>query len=312
MKLLFTVLTFLLYTIQLIHARQSITKEELDSLLAKPNKFQGELSLLRELSKIKQDGLKTENYKQETSQKINGLEKAEKIEETTLKNAKTGKTLSKTTTDMVKDYDGKIRGEKILDIPPAKLHKVEVAGDKKEAKLLNPRDMATYIFETSDVDGVKAVIDSFVKSKKMTEEDAENYMNQVTKHLNTMHVELLQQLSKEIRLQNEKVDKAYNQMLSLSNVLSNNYQAENLLYANAKMLFWLYKNEGDVYAKKMLQQFVETVQAAAAQGSVDDSTRKLIYGVVLRAIKDASVEIPDESSDIFYLGSGNKLTFLTD
>ncbi|KRZ61424.1 Protein SZT2 [Trichinella nativa] len=285
---------------------------KLDSLLAKPNKFQGELSLLRELSKIKQDGLKTENYKQETSQKINGLEKAEKIEETTLKNAKTGKTLSKTTTDMVKDYDGKIRGEKILDIPPAKLHKVEVAGDKKEAKLLNPRDMATYIFETSDVDGVKAVIDSFVKSKKMTEEDAENYMNQVTKHLNTMHVELLQQLSKEIRLQNEKVDKAYNQMLSLSNVLSNNYQAENLLYANAKMLFWLYKNEGDVYAKKMLQQFVETVQAAAAQGSVDDSTRKLIYGVVLRAIKDASVEIPDESSDIFYLGSGNKLTFLTD
>ncbi|KRY22269.1 hypothetical protein T12_2192 [Trichinella patagoniensis] len=256
--------------------------------------FTGELNLLRELSKIKQDGLKTENYKQETSQKINGLEKAEKIEETTLKNAKTGKTLSKTTTDMVKDYDGKIRGEKILDIPAAKLHKVEVAGDKKEAKLLNPRDMATYIFETSDVDGVKAVIDSFVKSKKMTEEDAENYMNQVTKHLNTMHVELLQQLSKEIRLQNEKVDKAYNQMLSLSNVLSNNYQAENLLYANAKMLFWLYKNEGDVYAKKMLQQFVETVQAAAAQGSVDDSTRKLIYGVVLRAIKDASVEIPDE------------------
>ncbi|KRX17059.1 hypothetical protein T07_804 [Trichinella nelsoni] len=274
--------------------RGLFTSSKLDSLLAKPNKFQGELNLLRELSKIKQDGLKTENYKQETSQKINGLEKAEKIEETTIKNAKTGKTLSKTTTDMVKDYDGKIRGEKILDIPPAKLHKVEVAGDKKEAKLLNPRDMATYIFETSDVDGVKAVIDGFVKSKKMTEEDAENYMNQVTKHLNTMHVELLQQLSKEIRLQNEKVDKAYNQMLSLSNVLSNNYQAENLLYANAKMLFWLYKNEGDVYAKKMLQQFVETVQAAAAQGSVDDSTRKLIYGVVLRAIKDASVEIPDE------------------
>ncbi|CDW51885.1 capsular polysaccharide biosynthesis [Trichuris trichiura] len=284
----------------IIQAMEDINRESFTSLLSKSRKAKGGATLAGELNRLKQKGLETERIKQQTLKAVAGRPQSSKAEQTAVKSAGGGgNTLTRTESNVFQAIEGKKPPPKELIVASAGPNKNSAQNSEKLVELIPPRDMAEYIFDTSDVDAVKAAIDGLVNAKKITEAQAEEYMDAITENLNAMHYELMQQLSKEVARQNEQVDDTFGYMISLADMLSNYYQTEEALYTSAKLLYRLFRTDGDVYAKKKLQKFVEVIQNSVAKGQLSAPVKQNVYEIILRAIKDVNSEIgetPGEAS----------------
>uniref|UniRef100_A0A5S6QBQ9 Uncharacterized protein n=1 Tax=Trichuris muris TaxID=70415 RepID=A0A5S6QBQ9_TRIMR len=271
----------------IVQAMEDINRESLASLLSKSRKPKGEAALAGELNGLKQKGLETERIKQQTLKAVAARPKGSKA---AVKGANGEAALAK-------GPGGKGRPAKELVVPSAGTTKSSAQVGGKFVDLIPPRDIAEYIFDTSDVDTVKGAIDGLLSAKKISEAQAEEYMDAITDNLNSMHFELMQQLSKEVAQQNEQIDDTFGYMITLTDLLSNYYQTEEALYTSAKLLYRLFRMEGDVYAKKKLQKFVEIIQDSAAKGQLSAPVKQNVYEIVLRAIKDVSSELAETPTE---------------
>ncbi|KFD72128.1 hypothetical protein M514_04216, partial [Trichuris suis] len=277
----------------IVQAMEDINRESFASLLSKSRKPKDGATLAGELNRLKQKGLETERIKQQTLKAVAGRPQSSKAEQT----PDGGNALTRTDSNVFQAIEGKKPPPKALIVPSAGANKNSAHAGEKLVELIPPRDMAEYIFDTSDVDAVKAAIDGLVNAKKITEAQAEEYMDAITENLNAMHYELMQQLSKEVARQNEQVDDTFGYMISLADMLSNYYQTEEALYTSAKLLYRLFRTEGDVYAKKKLQKFVEVMQNSVAKGQLSAPVKQNVYEIILRAIKDVNSEIGETSAE---------------
>jgi len=122
-------------------------------------------------------------------------------------------TVSKTVT---KDNNGQHKGEAHVDVPAAGIHQDISGADAENFELLPADDVARYIFDTSDIDGVKTAVQTLVEKKKISKKAADGYVQEIRQHLNTLHEDALKEVTAELEERRKEEDAAYKDMLSMA------------------------------------------------------------------------------------------------
>jgi len=252
-------------------------------------------ALEAELGKLKQDGISVQKTEHTVSESVNGKTQVSKTEKEVVSDAKTGEVVAQVSKTVTKGENGQHKEEAHVDVPAAGIHQDMSGAEAENFELLPPEDVARYIFDTSDIDGVKSAVQSLVEKKKISKKAAEDYEHQIREHLNFMHEEALKEMAVELEERRKEEDAAYKDMLSMVEVLNSNAETEKALYLYAKKLYAAYRTEGDEYAKDILTQFTNLLQQEGDAGNLNKSVQDRIYDIVLEALKDVNDELKEGS-----------------
>jgi len=261
------------------------------------NNKPAETNLEAELGKLKQDGVAVQKTEHTVSETVNGKTETRKTEKETVSDAKTGEVVATVSKTVTKDEAGQQKEEAHVDVPAAGIHQDISGAEAENFKLLPAEDVARYIFDTSDIDGVKTAVQTLVEKKKISKKAADNYVQQIREHLNGLHDDALQEVTAELEERRKEEDAAYKDMLAMAEILNSNAETEKALYLYAKKLYTAYRAEGDDYAKEVLTQFTNVLQQETEAGNLNEAVQDNIYDIILKALKDVNEELQSKQAD---------------
>jgi len=262
------------------------------------NNKPAETNLEAELGKLKQDGVAVQKTEHTVSETVNGKTETRKTEKETVSDAKTGEVVATVSKTVTKDEAGQRKEEAHVDVPAAGIHQDISGADAENFELLPAEDVARYIFDTSDIDGVKSAVNTLVEKKKISKKAADNYVQQIREHLNGLHEDALEEVTVELEERRKEEDAAYKDMLSMAEILNSNAETEKALYLYAKKLYIAYRTEGDDYAKEVLTQFTNLLQQETEAGNLNESVQDNIYDIILKALKDVNDELQSKQQQV--------------
>jgi len=209
---------------------------------------------------------------------------------------------SKTVT---KNENGQRKEEAHVDVPIAGIHRDMSGADAENFELIPAEDVARYIFDTSDIDGVNTAVQTLVDKKKISKKAADGYVSEIREHLNSLHEDAMKEMTAELEERRKEEDDVYKDMLSMATILNNNADTEQALYLYTKKLYAAYRAEGDQYAKETLSQFTDVLQQESEAGNLSESVKDGIYDIMLKALKDVNEELqsntapePEEAAEL--------------
>jgi len=269
-----------------------IVRKESESANNNPPKpAEANAALEAELGKLKQDGVAVQKSERTVSETVNGKTQTSKTEKETVTDVKTGEVVASLSKTVTKDESGQHKEEAHVDVPAVGIHQDMSGAEAENFELLPADDVARYIFDTSDIDGVKTAVQTLVDKKKISKKAADNYVQEIREHLNSLHEEAVKEVTAELEERRKEEDAAYKDMLSMAETLNSNAETEKALYLYAKKLYTAYRTEGDDYAKEVLTQFTNVLQQEAESGNLDESVQDNIYDIILKALKDVNDEL---------------------
>jgi len=280
------------------HSLPTVRKESDSANNGAPKAAEASAALEAELGKLKQDGVAVQKSEHTVSKIVNGKKQTSKTEKETVTDVKTGEVVATASKTVTKDESGQKKEEAHVDVPAAGIHQDMSGAEAENFELLPADDVARYIFDTSDIDGVKTAVQTLVEKKKISKKAADSYIQEIRQHLNTMHEDALREVTAELEERRKEEDAAYKDMLNMAETLNANADTEKALYLYAKKLYAAYRTEGDEYAKEILTQFTNLLQQESESGNLDESVQDNIYDIILKALKDVNDELqPTDGAD---------------
>lgn len=239
--------------------------------------------------KDKKHGLAVQKTEQHHSEVINGHVQNEQKSSKTLSDPESGKVIAAAEKTKTKSDGEPAQEHTKIDIPSENIHIDE--------NMVSPEEIAAYIFETSDYEGVKDTIQKMVEEKQIDRTTAEEYMERVNEVLHDMHVKAFEKLEKELDASHKEDEHMYDAMLTLTEKLNEDAKILQAIQDFSQALFLKYKNDDDGYAKKLLVKFGKSLEEAKDAGKIEESVQAEVLAKIMKGVRQLETETGSDETE---------------